>query len=67
VILIQRLIHKIQDVLQSFLYYPKWWNLGQLVAPSTPRAMSGMEDGKSKKEWQEFGSITIAQRMVKKE
>ena len=25
-----------------------------------------MEDGKSKKEWQEFGSITIAQRMVRK-
>jgi hypothetical protein len=24
-----------------------------------------VEDGKSKKEWQEFGSITIAQRMVK--
>jgi hypothetical protein len=25
-----------------------------------------VEDGKSKKEWQEFGSITIAQRMVRK-
>ena len=23
-----------------------------------------MEDGKSKKEWQDFGSITVAQRMV---
>jgi hypothetical protein len=28
--------------------------------------MSGMEDGKSKKEWQDLSSITIAQRMVRK-
>jgi hypothetical protein len=29
--------------------------------------MSEMEDGKSKKEWQDLSSITVAQRMVKKE
>jgi hypothetical protein len=28
--------------------------------------MSEMEDGKSKKEWQDLSSITVAQRMVKK-
>jgi hypothetical protein len=29
--------------------------------------MSEMEDGKSKKKWQDLSSITVAQRMVKKE